>query len=365
MVEKLQSFHYALLAGFTLAVLIHAQDQSGVNFLDDLSSSSQKKNGFVIPLVVSVAATFSALIIGLAIFCSLKARRKHVVSEVETQLASKNDSFASKHWRFAYSDVIRITKNFATVLGRGGFGTVYHGRIDNIEVAVKMLSPSSAQGYKEFHAEVELLMRVHHRNLIALVGYCIEGFNMGLIYEYMPRGTLEQHLAGNKNQYFLSWEERMQIALDAAQGLEYLHNGCKPPMVHRDVKPSNILLNEKLQAKIADSGLSRVFATESSTSISTVVAGTTGYLDPELARGDIRKIVHPRLGENFNINSAWKAVELALASASHASSKRPTMIEVVMGLKECLAIQLGQNDYANATVINSTLLDSDVAPLAR
>ncbi|XP_031268890.1 putative leucine-rich repeat receptor-like protein kinase At2g19210 [Pistacia vera] len=380
--------------------------------LDDLSSSSQKKNGFVIPLVVSVAATFSALIIGLAIFCSLKARRKHVVSEVETQLASKNDSFASKHWRFAYSDVIRITKNFATVLGRGGFGTVYHGRIDNIEVAVKMLSPSSAQGYKEFHAEVELLMRVHHRNLIALVGYCIEGFNMGLIYEYMPRGTLEQHLAGNKNQYFLSWEERMQIALDAAQGLEYLHNGCKPPMVHRDVEPSNILLNEKLQAKIADFGLSRVFSTESSTSISTAVAGTAGYLDPEclvvssrlteksdvysfglvllniitcqpvilkscgnthisewvksrLARGDIRKIVDPRLGEIFNINSAWKAVELALASASHASSKRPTMTEVVMGLKECLAIQLGQNDYANATVINGARLDSEFAPLAR
>ncbi|KAJ0008128.1 hypothetical protein Pint_29514 [Pistacia integerrima] len=141
-----------------------------------------------------------------------------VVAKVETQLASKYDSFASKNWRFAYSDVIKITKNFATVLGRGGFGTVYHGCIDNIEVAVKMLSPSSAQGYKEFHAEVELLMRVHHRNLTALVGYCIEGTNMGLIYEYMPKGTLEQHLSGNKNQYSLSWEERMQIALDAAQG---------------------------------------------------------------------------------------------------------------------------------------------------
>ncbi|XP_031268854.1 probable LRR receptor-like serine/threonine-protein kinase At1g05700 [Pistacia vera] len=388
------------------------EDGSLTLSVDDLSSSSRKKNGFVIPLAVSVAATLSALIIGLAIFCSLKARRKHVVVKVETQLASKNDSFASKNWRFAYSDVIKITKNFATVLGRGGFGTVYHGCIDNIEVAVKMLSPSSAQGYKEFHAEVELLMRVHHRNLTTLVGYYIEGTNMGLIYEYMPKGTLEQHLSGNKNQYFLSWEERMQIALDAAQGLEYLHNGCKPPMVHRDVKPSNILLNEKLQAKIADFGLSRVFSTESGTSISTVVAGTTGYLDPEclvfssrlneksdvysfglvllniitgqpvilkscenthisrwvkskLARGDIRKIVDPRLGENLNINSAWKAVELALASASHASSKRPTMIEVVMGLKECLAMQLGQNDYANATVINSTLLDSEFAPLAR
>ncbi|KAJ0006964.1 hypothetical protein Pint_29505 [Pistacia integerrima] len=248
-------------------------------FVDDLSSSSRKRNGFVIPLAVSVAATLSALIIGLAIFCSLKARRKHVVAKVETQLASKNDSFASKHWRFAYSDVIKITKNFATVLGRGGFGTVYHGCIDNIDVAVKMLSPSSAQGYKEFHAEVELLMRVHHRNLTAPVGYCIEGANMGLIFEYMPKGTLEQHLSGNKNQYSLSWEERMQIALDAAQ--------------------------------------------------------------------------------------AWKAVELALASASYASSKRPTMIEVVMGLKECLAIQLGQNDYANATVINSPRLDSEFTPLAR
>ncbi|KAJ0008334.1 hypothetical protein Pint_29520 [Pistacia integerrima] len=203
-----------------------------------------------------------------------------VVRKAEILLENQNDSFESKNRQYAYSDVIRITNNFTRVLGNGGFGTVYHGCIGDNEVAVKMLSPSSAQGYKEFHAEVKLLMRVHHRNLTALVGYCIDGKNMGLIYEYMPMGTLEQHLSG-KIEYILSWEERMRIAVDAAQGLEYLHNGCKPPMVHRDVKPSNILLNDKLQAKISDFGLSRVFSTESSTTISTAVAGTAGYLDPE------------------------------------------------------------------------------------
>ncbi|KAJ0008127.1 hypothetical protein Pint_29515 [Pistacia integerrima] len=145
-----------------------------------------------------------------------------VAGKAEILLENQYDSSESKNRQYAYSDVIRITNNFTRVLGNGGFGTVYDGCIGDNEVAVKMLSPSSAQGYKEFHAEVSVkhsktFNESSSQNLTALVGYCIDGKNMGLIYEYMPMGTLEQHLSG-KTEYILSWEERMRIAVDAAQG---------------------------------------------------------------------------------------------------------------------------------------------------
>ncbi|WZZ65182.1 hypothetical protein YC2023_076552 [Brassica napus] len=174
-----------------------------------------------------------------------------------------------------------MTNNFQRVLGKGGFGTVYHGNLDDAQVAVKMLSHSSAQGYKEFKAEVELLLRVHHRHLVGLVGYCDDGDNLALIYEYMANGDLRENMSGKRGGNVLTWENRMQIAVEAAQGLEYLHNGCRPPMVHRDVKTTNILLNDRSGAKLADFGLSRSFSIDGECHVSTVVAGTPGYLDPE------------------------------------------------------------------------------------
>ncbi|KAL5755877.1 hypothetical protein ACOSQ2_020623 [Xanthoceras sorbifolium] len=235
-------------------------------------------------------------------------------------------------------------------------------------------------------------MRVHHRNLTKLVGYCKEGSIMGLVYEYMVNGNLQQHLS-DKNAIILSWENRLRIAVDAAQGLEYLHHGCKPSIIHRDIKSTNILLNENFEAKLADFGLSRMFLTESDTHVSTVVAGTPGYLDPEYyatnwlneksdvysfgivllelitshpvirkkenenthiiewvnetlaKRNNIECVVNPGLIEgDFGILCVRKAVELALTCASHAPSKRPTMNEAVMQLKECLAMELDRKD---------------------
>ncbi|KAL5822658.1 hypothetical protein ACOSQ4_020558 [Xanthoceras sorbifolium] len=292
-----------------------------------------------------------------------------------------NDSLKLKSRRFTYSDILNITDNFKRVLGKGGFGIVYHGYLDDTEVAVKMISASSSQGYKEFHAEVNLLMRVHHRNLTNLVGYCKEGSIMGLVYEYMVNGNLQQHLS-DKNAIILSWENRLRIAVDAAQGLEYLHHGCKPSIIHRDIKSTNILLNENFEAKLADFGLSRMFLTESDTHVSTVVAGTPGYLDPDdvyslgivlveiitsqpvirkkeneithiiewvnetlAKRNNIECVADPGLIEgDFGILCVRKAVELALTCASHAPSKRPTMNEAVMRLKECLAMELDRKD---------------------
>ncbi|KAM7468946.1 hypothetical protein LguiA_007129 [Lonicera macranthoides] len=140
-----------------------------------------------------------------------------------------------------------MTNNFQRVFGKGGFGTVYHGYHGATQVAVKMLSPSSIQGYKEFQSEASLLTNIYHKNLTSFVGYCNEGTNMGIIYEYMAKGNLDK-LLSDKKLYVMGWELRLRIAIDAAQGLDYLHHGCKPPIVHRDVKSTNILLSENFQA---------------------------------------------------------------------------------------------------------------------
>ncbi|KAK3220058.1 hypothetical protein Dsin_014028 [Dipteronia sinensis] len=367
----------------------------------NLRCHEKKKNKFIVPLVASAAAILFTLLIALAIWLRLQKKKRTSIKYCD-QLSAfgymRNDSLELKSRSFAYSEILRITNNFKRVLGKGGFGTVYHGYLGDSQVAVKILSSSSTQGYKEFQAEITLLLRVHHRNLTNFVGYCNEGAKKGLVYEYMENGNLQQNLS-DRNASNLSWEGRLRIAMDAAQGLEYLHHGCKPPIVHRDIKPANILLNEKFDAKLADFGLSKIFM-ESGTHMSTVVAGTPGYLDPEyyvtnrlneksdvysfgivlleiitsrpvvkigedenvhitqwvidkLGNGDITNIVDPSLEGDFETNSAWKAVELALACASHVSSKRPTMNDVVMELKDCLAMETAQKKNGRGSEANS------------
>ncbi|WZZ56615.1 hypothetical protein YC2023_056722 [Brassica napus] len=340
-------------------------------------------------LVTAFAASFTALFILLllsGVFWKIKNRRKKSVNSAVVKAKSENKLL------FTYEDVVKMTNNFGRVLGRGGFGTVYHGYYNNLQVAVKLLSETSAQGFKEFRSEVEVLVRVHHVNLTALIGYFHEADQMGLIYEFMANGNMADHLSG-KYDGTLSWRQRLQIALDAAQGLEYLHCGCKPPIVHRDVKTSNILLNEKNRAKLADFGLSRSFQTESRSHVSTLVAGTPGYLDPlcfetnglneksdiysfgvvllEMITGktaisesqrkrvhvsdwvisilkstnDVNNVIDSKMVKDFDANSVWKVVELALASVSQNVSERPNMQQIVRGLNECLQTEECDKNY--------------------
>ncbi|XLU29456.1 hypothetical protein S245_065522, partial [Arachis hypogaea] len=247
------------------------------------NATRKKKNNAVITVVASIAGIL--LLLGIA--AVIIVRRKKTYDAAKNIMLGwrhnpiKESELENKQREYSFNEVVNMTNNFDRILGRGGFGTVYHGFIEDIEVAVKMLSLSSVQGYQQFIAEVKLLMRVHHRNLTSLIGYCNEETNIGLIYEYMANGNLDEHLSENIKEKFLNWENRLQIALDAAQGLEYLHNGCKPPIIHRDVKCTNILLDENLHAKLADFGLSKCFAVDGDTHVSTIVAGTPGYLDPE------------------------------------------------------------------------------------
>ncbi|KAF8084052.1 hypothetical protein N665_0736s0012 [Sinapis alba] len=347
-----------------------------------LSGSCNNKNKKILVPVIASVASVLAIIALLVLFFIFRKKRPLSEGTAATRELTRKSSIFSKKKRFTYSEVVELTDNFKRVLGEGGFGVVYHGSLSDTEpVAVKVLSESSVQGYKEFKAEVELLLRVHHINLVSLVGYCDERGHLALIYEYMANGDLKQHLSESAGST-LKWASRLKIAVEAAQGLEYLHVGCEPPMVHRDVKSTNILLDDGFEAKLADFGLSRSFSVGADTQVATEVAGTPGYLDPEyyltnwlneksdvysfgivlieiitnqsvidltrekaniaewvkilISKGDIEKIVDSNLSREYDSNTVWKILELAMSCVSHSSSDRPDMSKVVNVLKECL-----------------------------
>ncbi|KAJ3695099.1 hypothetical protein LUZ60_000476 [Juncus effusus] len=343
--------------------------------------------GIVVPVVLLLLLAPITWIIKKAGFYKREYEKQNIESNSNHLVDGMGKIVRIDFQKFTFRDLEEITRNFENEIGKGGFGAVYHGLLFNgTQVAVKVLKSSSHQGAKEFLAEVQHLSRVHHRNLVSLVGYCNNGVKMALVYEYMSGGSLRASIQGVAGKRVLSWEERLRILLGASQGISYLHCECNPPIVHRDVKTDNILLNPMHEAKIADFGLCKAFQNDC-THISTVVAGTPGYLDPEyhssfqlneksdvysfgvvmlevlttqtpiiethdkrihitewvqqkLTKGSMDNVADTELLGRYDVNSAWKIVDLAMKCCARTSVERPIMPDVVSDLKESLELVL-------------------------
>ncbi|CAL9227323.1 unnamed protein product [Arabidopsis halleri] len=362
------------------------------NLCNSHSCQDKKKKNMVVPIAIGTSVIILIVVL-VVILIILRQRKKKAYS---------GPLLPSGKRRFTYSEVSSITNNFNKVIGKGGFGIVYLGSLeDGSKIAVKMINDpslgkpkgsstsSSSRASSQFQVEAELLLTVHHRNLASFVGYCDDDRSMALIYEYMANGNLQAYLS-SENAEDLSWEKRLHIAIDSAQGLEYLHDGCRPAIVHRDVKTANILLNDNLEAKIADFGLSKVFPEDDLSHVVTTVMGTPGYVDPEYYRtfvlneksdvysfgvvllelitgqraiikteeGDNISVIHyvwpffeareldgvvdPLLLGDFSEDSAWKFVDVAMSCVRDKGSNRPTMNQIVAELKQCLAAELAR-----------------------
>lgn len=213
--------------------------------------------------------------------------------KVDTSLDEKDSSRngGSGHiaaHTFTFRELATATKKFRAdcLLGEGGFGRVYKGRLErtNQVVAIKQLDQNGLQGNREFLVEVLMLSLLHHPHLVNLIGYCADGDQRLLVYEFMPLGSLEDHLHElSPDKRRLDWNTRMKIAAGAAKGLEYLHDKANPPVIYRDLKCSNILLDEDYNPKLSDFGLAKLGPVGDKTHVSTRVMGTYGYCAPEYA----------------------------------------------------------------------------------
>lgn len=215
------------------------------------------------------------------------AYRAYSSNKQEKETKQRIESFlqdyrALKPSRYSYADIKHITSQFNDKLGEGAFGTVFKGKLSNdLFVAVKILNSSKGNG-EEFINEIGIIGRIHHVNVVRLAGYCADGVRRALIYEFLPNGSLQQYITSPDAGHFLGWKNLQHIALGVAKGIEYLHQGCDQRILHFDIKPHNVLLDDNFTPKISDFGLAKLCSKDQSIVSMTTARGTMGYIAPEV-----------------------------------------------------------------------------------
>lgn len=365
-----------------------------LNYSGNMNLHKGGKKGSHINIIIGSSVGAGVLLIATIASCLFMSKGKKRYFEqdqpdhslpAQRLVSSKSNAPTEAAYCFTFSDIEDATRKFEKKIGSGGFGVVYYGKMkDEKEIAVKVLTSNSFQGKREFSNEVTLLSRIHHRNLVQFLGYCQEGERSMLVYEFMHNGTLKEHLYGQQS---INWIKRLQIAEDAGKGIEYLHTGCVPAIIHRDLKSSNILLDKHMRAKVSDFGLSKL-AVDGASHVSSIVRGTVGYLDPEyyisqqltdksdvysfgvillelisgheaisnesfgvncrnivqwaklhIESGDIQGIIDPSLREEYDIQSIWKIAEKALMCVQPHGHMRPSISEVLKEIQDAIAIE--------------------------
>ncbi|XP_039169842.1 cysteine-rich receptor-like protein kinase 29 [Eucalyptus grandis] len=247
-------------------------------------------------VIIVVITSISALLVISIVILLLNVKRKkkqpresvegEVVDEISTAESLQFDFSTAESLQFDFSIIRAATDNFSDSrkLGQGGFGAVYMGRLSNgLDIAVKRLSSNSSQGEVEFKNEVMLLARLQHRNLVRLLGFCLEGIERLLIYEFLPNSSLDQIIIDPLKRANLFWDKRHKIIMGVARGLLYLHEDSRLRIIHRDVKAGNILLDSDMDPKISDFGTARLFDFNQTQANTNRIVGTYGYRAPEYA----------------------------------------------------------------------------------
>ncbi|KAH7437227.1 hypothetical protein KP509_05G061100 [Ceratopteris richardii] len=337
-------------------------------------TTSSLSGGAIAGIIISVII-FTAVLVAVIMVLIAKRQQRYTRARrhyERIKVAGVKD--------FTYEEMAKATNNFdkSTEVGQGGYGKVYRGTLaDGTVVAIKRAQEGSLQGTREFCNEIELLSRVHHRNLVSLIGFCDDEDEQMLVYEYMENGTVRDHLNSNSKQP-LNFATRIQIALGSARGIHYLHTEANPPIYHRDIKASNILLDSYRRAKVADFGLSRlapVAELEGDTGgdVSTVVKGTPVNLAYEA--GMLLSIVDHRMGP-YPAECLRPLISMAISCCQDDTNSRPSMSEVVRELEAIWSLIPDKNtmvsletsistdsgvNYSKDLVYNNLLVSSDVS----
>ncbi|KAK7247245.1 hypothetical protein RIF29_42124 [Crotalaria pallida] len=243
-------------------------------------------------LIISVSGSIllGLVFIGLFKIFGNSRRKKEDHIRVEKFL---EDYRAQKPARFTYADIRRITNGFKEKLGEGGHGAVFKGKLSNeIQVAVKVLNNAEEDG-KEFINEVGIMGKIHHINVARLLGFCAEGIHRALVYNFFPNGSLQNFIYSPDNKdHFLGWEKLQLVALGIAKGIEYLHQGCNNSILHFDINPHNVLLDDNFNPKISDFGLAKLCSKNASAVSMTAARGTFGYIAPEVFSRNFGNVSH-------------------------------------------------------------------------